>query len=227
MAQTAAEMIAEVQRRCGRTGDTVLITAGQVATWLNEAQKDVVDRISGLPAVTYVNWTSLDTTQSLRYALGDLTFDYTAQTVSSVFNVFYMDATGNDCYRIFFAHEDEFNNEYYDATNANAVYDRPRHWTRQGQYLEMAPLCATGYCDKDLRVIGDFYPRDVAADSTELSDLSQGDEGLKTYALSKAWRDIGQSAKASDFSRQYENWLDGYESRNNRLDQWNGGMYNS
>ena len=58
MAQTCAEMIDEVKRRCGRTDDAVLITDDQVTTWFNEAQVDIVDRTPGLHAVTFKNTTS-------------------------------------------------------------------------------------------------------------------------------------------------------------------------
>lgn len=225
MALTCASMALEVQALCGRTGDTVLITAPQVMTWMNDAQDDVADDVRGLHALTFKNTTSLDTTQALRYALADITAgDYTTQPVMDIWNVFYLD--GQDSKKLHFTHTDEFDANWPDPTHSDSVFGKPSHWTRRGGNLEIRPVCSSGYYNKDLRVDGQFYPREfTAGDATVYSDLSKADDGLKLYALSKAWRAIGQTAKAVDYSVQYEAWKEHYGTHAERLDAWSGNLY--
>lgn len=226
MAQTCSELVAEVQALCGRTGDTVLICPTQVMRWFNEAQRDVVNRCPGLHALSFKNTTSLDTTQTLRYALTDITLgDYTEQVISSIWQVYYLD--GQDSRKLHFVHTDEFDSQWPDPTHADSRFDIPKHWTRRGQYIEMRPVAACGYCDKDLRFDGDVHARDFTnADSTvRYSDLSEADEGLKYYALSKAWRAIGKQERAYEHSIAYESWLEQYQADNDRLLEWPGNLY--
>lgn len=224
MALTCASMAAEVQALAGRTGDTVLVTTDQIKIWFNEAQRDIVDRVPGLQAMGFKNRTSLDTTDTIRYAIADLTMDLTTQAAAAVHNVFYLD--GAESRRLNFVHTDEFDDQWADPTHADAPRDKPHWWTRRGQYIEIVPLCASGYWDDDLRFDGDFYAADfTAGESTAYSDLCEADEGLKYYALSKAWRSIGNMNKAVDYSQQYEFWLDNYEHKNNRLNEWDGNLY--
>lgn len=226
MPMCCASMAAEVKNLCGRTDDAVLITANQVTTWMNEAQRDIVLRVPGLHAMGFKNTASLDTTQTLRYAISDITLDYTTQVISTVWNVFYMD--GQDSKRLHWVHTDEFDANWIDPTNSESVTGRPHHWTRRGAYIEIRPLCATAYCDKGLRFDGDMFGRDfTSGDSTKYSDLSEADEGLKDYALSKAWRAIGETVKAVDCSRQYENFIENYQVRNDRLLEWDGNVFSS
>lgn len=232
MALGCASLAAEVQALCGRTGDTVLITTTQVASWFNEAQRDIADRVPGLHALTFSNKTSLDVTDTLRYALADITAgDYTEQGIAHVWEVFYLD--GIDSRRLTFVPTDEFDDTWLDPTHADAPRDRARYWTRRGHSLEIAPLSGCGYWDKDLRFDGDFYARDFSAgDTTRTSDLSGADAGLKRYALAQAWRAIGSAGgvtgalmKARDYSEQYESWLDEYKAHNDRLLEWDGNLY--
>lgn len=225
MPMSCASMAAQVQALCGRTGDTELVCLTQIAKWFNEAQRDIVNRCPGLHAMTFKNTTSLDTTQSLRYSLNDITGgDYTEQVISDVWGVSYLD--GQDSRKLSFVHTDEFDAQWPDPTHADSVFGKPRHWTRRAKNIEIRPVSACSYCDKDLRFDGDFHAREfTTADTTRYSDLSQADEGLSNYALCKAWRSIGDTRKAMDYSVQYEAWLTQYQADNDRLDSWGGGMY--
>lgn len=225
MALSCASLAAQVQALCGRTGDTELVCVTQIARWFNEAQADIVNRCPGLHAMTFKNTTSHDTTQTLRYAIDDITAgDYTTQVISDIWDVQYLDGQ-NSC-QLHFVHTDEFDAQWPDPTHSNSPFGKPHYWTRRGKYIEITPVCATGYCDKDLRFDGDFHAREfTSADSSRYSDLSQADEGLTDYALSKAWRAIGDIQRAVDYSISYEAWLDQYKADNDRLNCWGGGMY--
>ena len=225
MAQTCAEMVAEVKRRCGRTGDTALITDDQVTTWLNEVQVDIVDRIPGMEALNFRNTDSLDTTGALRYALADITAgDYTSQQIAEICDVFYLD--GASSIRLNFVHTDEFDANWPDPTSSDAQTGLPHHWARRGGNIEIRPLCGSGYWDTDLGFVGHVYARDfTGGDSTEYSDLSRADFGMKEFALAQAWRTIGDKLKASDFSESYVGWLDRYDLKQNRLNAWDGNLY--
>jgi hypothetical protein len=225
MPLTCASMALEVQNLCARTGDTVLITAGQLTVWMNEAQQDIVDRVPGLHAVTFKNTASLDTTAKSAYAIADITAgDYTSQPVASIWNVWFLD--GQNSTRLHFVHTDEYDANWPDPTHEDAPFGRPTHWTRRGGNIEIRPVCSSGYYDYHLRVDGEFYPRDfTSGDATAYSDLSKADEGLKLYALKEAWRSIGNPVKALDYSQRYEGWRDGYEHRNDRLNEWQGSLY--
>lgn len=224
MAQTCAEMVDEVKARCGRSDDEVLVTQAQVTTWFNEAQQDIVTRTPGLHAMSFKNTTSHDTTQSLAYAIGDITGgDYTNQSIANIWDVFYLD--GADSQRLHFVHTDEFDANWPDPTDSEAVFAKPHHWTRRGKNIEIRPVCSSAYYDKDLRFDGDFFARDFTTYSDDASDLSSADAGLKYYALAQAWRDIGNIVKAADYSGQYESWLERYQTANDRLLEWPGNLY--
>jgi len=234
MALTCASLALDVQALCGRTDDAVLVTTARVAEWLNEAQREIAQKIPGLHALTFKNTTSLDTTAVLAYSLSDITAgDYTTQVIGDVWNVFYLD--GNDSQCLHFVHTDEFDANWPDPTDSDSVFGKPHHWTRRANNIEMRPVCSSGYYDKDLRFDGWFYPRDfTGGDSTQCSDLSCADHLLKEYALGKAWEAIGEAdgvagalLQAEKHQARYRDALDQYESRNNRLDAWDGDIFSS
>lgn len=217
-------MAAECQALCGRTGDTVLITTGQLAIWFNEAQRMIVRECPGLHCMGFKNTASVDFTDKVAYPLADFTLDATTQTVANVFNVFYLD--GLDSCRLSFVHTDEFDAQWIDPTHTDAARGKPRWWTRREAAIEIVPLCSSSYYDKGLRVDGDFYATDfTSGDSTVYGDICEADEGLKYYALSKSWRAMGQTAKAIDYSQQFDLWLDGYQHQNDRLLEWDGNLF--
>jgi hypothetical protein len=225
MALTCASMVSEVQALCGRTGDTVLICPTQVLRWFNDAQRDIAQDVRGLDALTFKNTGSLDTTAVLRYAIGDITGgDYTTQPVMDVWRVTYLD--GQDSKKLTFVHTDEFDSNWPDPTHSDSVFGKPSHWTRRGSNIEIRPVCSSGYYDKDLRFDGQFYPREFTdADVTVYADISNADDLLKLYALSKAWHAIGKIDKGVDYSIQYDAAKSHYQDYAERLDAWTGGMY--
>jgi len=225
MALTGANLVDEVQALTGRTGsDTVLCDDTRVTRWLNEGQRDIVEKIPGMHAVTFKNTTSVDTTAKLSYPLTDWTVgDATSQTICSVWKVAYMD--GVDSIDLRYIHVDEFDDAYTDPTHTDYPTDRPTVWTRRGNAIEMYPLPSSSYYNKDIRVDGDFYPEDFTTNDADSSDLSQCDDGLIYYAVARSWGAIGDEVKAKIWEGKYEDWVEKRKAKNDIIPGWSGSMF--
>ena len=230
MALTGGELVDEVKAFVGRSNpdDAVLVTDTRITRALNAGQRKIVEKCPGLHSLTFKNTTSLDTTQVLQYAIADITVGdvSVAQTACHIWDVWYLN--GNNTIKLIFAHTDEFDLEYPDPTHSDFVPDLPRHWTRRGNYIEIYPLCATAYCDKDLRFDGDFYPEDLTTNTGEESDISNADEGLIMYGIAEAWAAIGNPAsmlKSQAWHNKFNVWLEEFKEQNDTLHEWNGNLY--
>jgi len=197
---TGAELVDEVQALVGRTGDTALCDDTRCTRWLNEAQKEVVEKVPGIHNMVFKNTTSVDTTVVLSYALTDWTVgDATTQSPCHIFNVTYLD--GNESVPLKYTHIDVWDEEFPDPTHSDVPVGIPQRWTRRGNAIEMIPLCATAYCDADIRLDGDFYAEDLTTNTTSPSDISGADQGLILYAVAQAWGAIGDEVKAKNMGR--------------------------
>ncbi len=223
MTLLCSQMVDEVQAITGRVDDAVLIDPTRVTWWLNDGQKAIVDECPGLLCNYAKNVISVDTTQKLTYALTDWTFgDVTTQGIAHILGLWYLD--GNESVKLKFTHIDEWDAEYPDPTHTDYDFNKPERWTRRGNNIEVFPLCATAYCDKGLRIDGNFYPADFSTDGT-YSDLSNADEGLIRYGVAQAWRAIGEEPKAELWEGKFLSWLEDYKNKNNRLQEWPGNLY--
>jgi len=224
MALTGEELTDEIQELVGRTSNIVLVDDTRCARWLNEAQRKIVDECPGIQNLLFKNATSLDTTQSLAYPIEDITVgDETSDEIAHIFDVWYID--GADSYKIRWMHVDEFDLEYPDPSSTDFGFDRPSKWTRRGSNIEMFPLCACGYCNKDLRIDGDVYAGDFATNDTTASDISDADDILIAYGIHKAWGAIGDEGKSQIWKMKYIGLLDDFKTKQDGLQQWDGNMY--
>ncbi len=74
MALTGAGLIDEVQAVTGRTASgEALADATRCARWLNEAQIKIARDCKDLECLSFDNRDSIDTTQTLRYPISDIT----------------------------------------------------------------------------------------------------------------------------------------------------------
>lgn len=229
MALTGDQLTDEVKDFVGRSTDTELVTDARVARVISAGQVKIVEKCPGLHSLTFRNTTSLDTTQTLRYAISDITTVGDASTDTwpcRIWDAWYLD--GNESIHLIFAHTDEFDTEYPDPTHSDFNPDLPKHWTRRGNNIEIYPLCATAYCDKDLGFAGDFYPRDLTTNSTKVSDISGADEGLIMYGIAEAWAMIGNPAsilKSQAWHNKFNTWLEDFKEQNDTLHEWDGNLY--
>lgn len=232
MALTGEELTDEVQAVTGRTtSGEPLVDTTRCTRWLNEAQERIARECVDLECLHFKNTDSIDTTQSLRYAINEISVghkDSTTTEVNRIFEVYYLD--GNESRRLIWIFPDEFDAMYPDPTHSDIAWDKPTHWTRRGTNIEIFPLCACAYCDKDLRFEGDFWPHDLTTDDPTYSDISGGDEGLIAYGAMKAWGAIGgQQATLEElkWKKKFNDWLDDFKIDNETLHEWNGDMYGS
>lgn len=229
MALTGANLTDEIQAVTGRTAaGEPLVDTTRCARWLNEAQKKIARKCVDLECLHFNNRASIDTTQTLRYAVADITVGDTSnmESVNRVFDVYYLD--GNNSRHLTYMFPDEFDVAYPDPTHTDVAKDRPTHWTRRGNYIEIFPLCQTAYCDDDLRFVGDFWPHDLTTDDATYSDICGADEGLIAYGAWKAWNSIGgpQAAlEALKWKKTFNDWLDEFKADNETLHEWDGNMY--
>ncbi|MHC4464786.1 MAG: hypothetical protein ACYS30_25655, partial [Planctomycetota bacterium] len=74
MALTGAELTDEIQAVTGRTtSGEPLVDTTRCTRWLNEAQKKIARECVDLECLHFSNRDSIDTTQTLKYAVADIT----------------------------------------------------------------------------------------------------------------------------------------------------------
>jgi len=230
MAYDVSGLVDEVQAVTGRTASgEPLVDSTRIIRWFNEGQVKVVQKCVNLHSLSFKNTTSLDTTQSLKYAISDITVgdNSDAERVNRIWGVSYLD--GNNSEELDFMFTDDFDADYPDPTHSDIAVDKPTHWTRRGNNIEIFPLCACAYCDKDLRFEGDFFPHELSNTDNTYSDISGGDEGLIMYAVWKAWGAIGgQKATLEEikWKKKWEDWLDDFQGLNDELHEWDGKLHN-
>ena len=227
MSLTGSELVDEIQTLVGRVSTDPLVDDTRCTRWLNEAQREIADACPGLKTLTFKNTTSIDTTQKLQYDLTDITFgDSTRCQLNRVFEIFYLD--GNESVHLNFTHVDEFDKEWPDPTHSDYSPDKPNRWTRRGNKIEIFPLSACSYCNKDLRFNGDFYAEDFTTNDTDTSDISNADDGLIFYATGEAWDVIGGetgNAESLKYKAKFLNWLENYKTKNETLYEWDGNQF--
>lgn len=226
MALTGAKLTDEIQTLTGRAGSgEPLVDNTRCTRWQNEGQRKIVEKCPELHSMSFKNTTSIDTTQLLSYSIADITVgDSTDRTVCHIFDVYYLD--GNESRHLTFIPTDEFDAAYPDPTHSDHSFTKPTHWTRRGNNIEMFPLCATAYCDKDLRFDGDFYARDFTTEDASVGDISGADEGIIKYGVWQAWESIvGGQANALVAKAGFYEWLNGFQEQNDTLHEWEGNLY--
>lgn len=230
----ADELIDEVQVACGRSGDTELVTDTRVIGWLNEAQKEISERVPGLLALDLneVNaFTCVSETPS--YSLLDVTNsrnhleDATSYNwVNHIFYIYFRN--GSSSYRLDFRPNETFDGGLIDPTSEDNATSKPRKWARRGDDIFMYPLCDDVNTGTPLRMVGSWYPLDFTLGSSCQSDLDDADEGLILWATMKAWGRIGndKGRKNTGLWRvMFENWLDRYKDQNNLMHEWDANLY--
>jgi hypothetical protein len=230
MAKTGEQLVDEIRALVGRdaTIDKGVITDARCTGWLNDGQKEIARKCVGLDCLGFDNNSSLDTTQTLKYAVADITVGDTStmERVNRIFEVYYLN--GLESRHLTYMFPDEFDNAYPDPTHTNVPKDRPTHWTRRGGYVEIFPLCQTAYCDDDLRFVGDFWPHDLTTNDTTYSDICDADEGLIAYGTWKAWGAIGGQQGTIEelkWKKKFNDWLDDFKEESQTAYEWEGNMY--
>lgn len=230
MALTGTALTDEVQALCGRPTNQVLLTNDRVTRWLNEAQRKIAEECPDLEELQFVNEGSLDTTETILYALNEITVgDETDERPCYIFDVFYMD--GIESRKLEWIHPDEFDSEYPDPTHTDIAKHRPTHWTMQadlsGGYVKMMPFCLTTYCDKDLKFVGSMYPAEFTVEDTTRSRLVDCDDALIAYAVGKGWGAIGNEEKAGVWWNKFAGTLEDIKTQSVRNHGWDGNIFYS
>lgn len=231
----ADELIDEVQAACGRTGDTELVTDTRVTRWINEAQREVAERVPGLLCL---DLNEIDAfacvTDGITYSLKDITghingnhlSDATSYNwVAHTYNLYYRN--GSESYRLDFKTAGEFD-EVIDPTDTDFSPDKPSFWTRRGDNLYVRPLIDSEYSGDSMRLVGSWYPLDFTVGSSCESDLDDADQGIINWATMKAWGRIGGDKGTKNESRwrqKFEDWLFRYKSRNDTMHEWDANLY--
>lgn len=230
MALTGAGITDEIRANVGREGasDSGVITDARCTRWQNEAQRKIARECVDLSCLHFTNTDSIDTTQSLRYAINEISVgdNTTPDKVNRIFEVYYLD--GNDSVHLTWMFPDEFDAAYPDPTHTDIAWDKPTHWTRRGANIEIFPLCACAYCDKDLRFEGDFWPEEFTTNDTTYSDICEADEGLIAYGTWQAWGAIGGrqgTIEELKWKKKFNDWLDDFKTENETVHEWGGNMY--
>jgi hypothetical protein len=233
MAKYAEELITEVRTRCGRTNDDILISESRVLDWLNEAQGDIVDNCPGLSCVDMISKSWDISHDTKRYSTADLTDINDDFTLGAAFitGVWFID--GNQSVKLTYLPIDQLDQQYPDLTSTDWNQGNTSVWTLRGStsngLVEIHPACVSADSTKKLQATGTWYAKDfTGVDSTEVSDLSNADQGLIYYALKESWAAIGEArgdSEAGKYEAKYNAWLDGYKQRNGLMPQWDSNLY--
>lgn len=234
MALTGATLTDEVQVLVGRPSNQILADNTRVTRWLNEAQRVIAEECPDLDCLHFSNILSLDTTQILRYPVNEITVGSevtTANGVCYITDVFYLD--GNESRKLEFIHPDQFDEDWPDPTHSDIPKTKPTHWTHEGDlsggYVKMMPMCATEYCDKDLRFEGTFYPGDWTTEDSTESPIKNADDVMIAYAVAKAWGAIDPPSSDNEVKwwNKFTAQLDDLKAQSSRLHQWDGNIFYS
>lgn len=225
MALTGAELTDEIQALVGRSSTDTLVDNTRCTRWQNEAQVRIARECVDLECLHFDNNSSLDTTQSLKYAIADITVGDTStmERVNRVFDVYYLN--GLESRHLVYMFPDEFDAAYPDPTHTNVAKDLPTHWTYVNGYIKIFPLCQTAYCDDDLRFVGDFWPHEFTTEDTTYSDICGADDGLIAYGAWKAWGAIGNTVEELKWKKKFNDWLADLKDENETVHEWDGKMY--
>lgn len=190
---SCAEIIDEIQARTGRTeANEELVDTTWCTRRLNKAQETIIRQIPDIPSLNFSNRSSIDTTGTVRYTINEISVgpDVTTRVPCRITDIWYLD--GNDSKQLRYLPPDDFDTLHPDPTHADEAFGKPKHWTqRNNTEIEIYPYCSSGYWDKDLKFVGDYYPLDFTTDSTVSSDISMADELLIQYGVWQAWKAIG------------------------------------
>jgi hypothetical protein len=228
---TGAELTDEIQVIVGRPGGSDEIVDNTRCTrWINECKRQICEQIPGIEGLKFKNTTSLDTTVTLRYAIADITVGDLSNDdrICHLYDVWYLD--GNLSRRLKFVLTDEFDTQWPDPTHTDMPRDIPKWWTRRGDNIEIYPLCATAYADKDLRFDGDYYDADFTTEDASASDITGADNVIIAYGAWKAWSAIGNQVPGATtemaiWQANYERELDDFRRHTESLTQWDSNMY--
>jgi hypothetical protein len=225
------ELITDVQARCHRVDDNVLVTTLSITEWLNDAQRQIAERIPNLPELEMRNVSSVScvtTKQSYNLAewTSPLTDVTTCNRVCYIKDLYFLNAMCS--HRVKFLTQDQFDEKRIDFTNSDYETIYPNWWTRRGNLLDTFPLTDSTWSGYSLRLDGWVYPPDFIYGSSCESYLVNCDEILIRYATAQGWAIIG----TDEGDRNYGKWMglfeDALEVRRlsvGRLTQWDGNMY--
>ena len=213
MAKTAAQLIATVRARAGRSRDTVLITAAFVLDALNEAQLQISRRSPNLSDLQVID----DSTYTL--ATDQTTLDLSTIGPAHISQIWILDSTDTRQEGITFMERTQFFRKYIIVTDETAA--EPIYWTRVGNTLYFNCPIASDYNGLSLRIDYSKYatPFPTAAGS-ETSDLKDADRGLIYFALAEVFDEIALTntrleTKALKTRSMFEAWLLDYQDYNN------------
>ena len=231
MALTGATLTDEVQALVGRESNQILVDNTRVTRWLNEAQRVIAEECPDLDCLYFVNTASLDTTETILYAVNEITVCHTAGSVCYITDVFYLD--GNESRKLEFIHPDQFDEDWPDPTHSDVAKSRPTHWTMQGDlsggYVKMMPFCLTTYCEKDLKFVGTMYPREFTTEDSSVSGIKDADDAMIAYAVAKAWGAIDPPGSDNEVKwwAKFTASLDDLKNQSSRFHQWDGNIFYS
>lgn len=229
MALTGAQLVDEVQAIIGRESDQVLADNTRVVRWLNEAQKTIAEECPNLDCLQFTNTASIDTTEIILYPVNEITIGHcsTEEAVCYLTDVYYLD--GNESRKLEFIHPDVFDDEYPDPTHSDIPKSKPTHWTMQadlsGGYVKMMPMCLTAYCDKDLKFVGTFYPRDFTTEDSSVGGIKGADNALIAYGVWKSWAALGDTEEEIKWQSKFNGELERMQTQSSRFHQWDGNIF--
>lgn len=250
---TGEALVDEVRDMVGRSGSDTqgTITDARVTVWINEGQDRIAQECRGLPELDFRNpavgdatsaFTHTIATDQITYAISDLTFsggpnynDLTDERALFISNVWHV--KGANSLRLNYIPTDEFDSFSIDPTSSEAVTDRPTRWTRRGNNIEVAPRPSSTYNGDGLRVDGMRSPQDFTTNDATASEMIDVDEGLKLFAIAKAWESIGDEARYDIWMRKFTNpnptatqtigWVERYRDNYSIMEAWDGNFYQS
>jgi hypothetical protein len=225
------ELVTDVQARCHRVDDNVLVTTIAVTGWLNDCQRQIAERVPNLPELEMRNTDSVTcATTAQSYGLAEWTSPLTDVTTGNrvcyVKDLYFLNAACS--HRVKFLTQDQFDDKRIDFTHSDYETIYPRWWTRRGNNLETFPLTDSTWSGYTLRLDGWVYPPDFDIGSSCESYLKNCDEILTRYATAQGWAVIG----TDEGDKNYTKWMNLFEEAlevrrlsAGRLTAWDGNMY--
>lgn len=210
MANSAGDaLIDTVRARAGRTSDTVLITEAFVLDALNEGQIQIVQRTPRL--------IDLDKSSTTDYQIStdDTSINIATLNPAHIGGIWILNGADTRQAGLKYRPLPEFRKKYIPIANQSS--GEPTEFTRQGNTIYFNCPVASDYNELYLHIDYTAWANDLANNATSTSELSNSDEGLIYFALSRVYDEIALAQpqfenKALKTRALFENWLSEYQN---------------
>lgn len=202
---TLGNLVTEIQALTGRVADTEIVTTARCVRWLNEAQFDAAKYCRGHVDLEYKHPTAITlATDTYSYSLASL-----SPALLHFLRAHYLD--GDNSRELEYVATEDFDKDY--PSPADLLTGIPTEVTKRGNTIEVYPVPTSAEAGKYVRLDYIKRPTVFAVGSlSALCDMSDADELLIDFAVSKAFKAIGGADAMAQSNLYFQYYLNSREN---------------